>query len=203
MWCLPVGSMLIPPGRLPGEAGFTPRTVPRPEQTTTSRNPGTRREDSAAPENQKQSPSPPPSPSPWPPQASVCGEVHEPAQPAFAGEGVHDGEEALEAVVGRVALDAGELVAVGDAGVVPAARDLDDGRGAVLDAQQGEARLGEQAFVLAWRREEEVADRAARGDLFLGDEPGHDDRVRVEQPSAGPQHAVPFFEHAEATGQVV
>src|SRR5690606_984637 len=31
MWFLPVGSMLIPPRMLPGEAGSTPRTLPRPE----------------------------------------------------------------------------------------------------------------------------------------------------------------------------
>src|SRR5690606_28864022 len=36
LWFLPVGSRLIPPGSLPGEAGFTPRTLTRPAQTTTS-----------------------------------------------------------------------------------------------------------------------------------------------------------------------
>src|SRR5690606_30598572 len=30
MWFLPVGSVLIPPRRVPGEAGFTPRTLTRP-----------------------------------------------------------------------------------------------------------------------------------------------------------------------------
>src|SRR5690606_10395144 len=51
MWFLPVGSMLIPPRMLPGEAGSTPRTLTRPEQTTTSRDPRIRREGSAAPGN--------------------------------------------------------------------------------------------------------------------------------------------------------
>src|SRR5690606_37428179 len=37
LWFLPVGSRLIPPGSLPGEGGFTPRTLTRPERTTPSR----------------------------------------------------------------------------------------------------------------------------------------------------------------------
>src|SRR5690554_5785717 len=62
MWFLPVGSRLIPPWMLPGEAGFTPRTLTRPEQTTSSQDPETRRAVSAAPQNQKQpsAPSEPP-----------------------------------------------------------------------------------------------------------------------------------------------
>ncbi len=39
LWFLPAGSRLIPPRSLPGEAGFTPRTLTRPEQTTTPRDP--------------------------------------------------------------------------------------------------------------------------------------------------------------------
>src|SRR5690554_5812822 len=62
MWFLPVGSRLIPPWMMPGEAGFTPRTLTRPEQTTPSQDPETRRAVSAAPQNQKQpsAPSEPP-----------------------------------------------------------------------------------------------------------------------------------------------
>src|SRR5690606_29610859 len=49
MWFLPVGSLLIPRRRVPGEAGFTPRTPTRPERTTTSQDPGSRSAVSAEP----------------------------------------------------------------------------------------------------------------------------------------------------------
>src|SRR5690606_6391114 len=39
MWFLPVGSRLNPPRYLPGEADSTPRTLTRPERTTTSKDP--------------------------------------------------------------------------------------------------------------------------------------------------------------------
>src|SRR5690606_24104981 len=64
MWFLPVGSRLIPPRRVPGEAGFAPRTRTRPAQTTTNQDPGSRRAVCATPENQSTPPSPPPSPRP-------------------------------------------------------------------------------------------------------------------------------------------
>src|SRR5690606_31897813 len=54
MWFPPVESLLIPPRSLPGEAGFTPRTLTRPEQTTTSQDPGSRRAVSAAQQSQNQ-----------------------------------------------------------------------------------------------------------------------------------------------------
>src|SRR5690606_31315593 len=36
LWLFPVGSLLIPPRRRPGEARFTPRTPTRPARTTAS-----------------------------------------------------------------------------------------------------------------------------------------------------------------------
>src|SRR5690606_33695856 len=74
MWFLPVGSTLIPlrsvpaliPLRsVPDEAGSTPRAPARPDQTTPSRGPKTRREVSAARKNQSTPPSPPPPPRPF------------------------------------------------------------------------------------------------------------------------------------------
>src|SRR5690606_7859299 len=62
MWFLPAGARLIPPRRVPGEAGSTPRTPTRREQTTTYQDPEVRREVSAAPQTQNQpsAPSEPP-----------------------------------------------------------------------------------------------------------------------------------------------
>src|SRR5690606_27864850 len=62
MWFLPVGSWLIPPGSLPGEAGFTPRTLTRPAQATTSQDPRLRRAVSAARRPRKTQPSAPSEP---------------------------------------------------------------------------------------------------------------------------------------------
>src|SRR5690606_30886645 len=89
MWFLPVGCEFIPPRRVPGEAGATPRAPTRPERTTTARGPGTRVDGSTAPESE----TPPRPPHHRDLRVSVCSQglrvslTPEPSALRVSGEG--------------------------------------------------------------------------------------------------------------------
>ena len=76
-------------------------------------------------------------------------------------------------------------------------------RGQVFHGQHRESRLREQPLVLAFRNEENKAERAAKCDLLVGNRPRHDQRIAVEDSTAGAQHSMPVPQRREAIGKVI
>src|SRR2546425_1217374 len=129
--------------------------------------------------------------------------VDESRQPALAGDTLGDVEKFLLALEGHDTLDPAQVLRARRPRRAPAAGDLGHVLGHILASQELQAGGVDQTLVLAGRSEQEIADRAAHGDLLIGERPGHDDRIGEQEPAAGFEHPGPFGQNVDPVRQVV
>src|SRR5262249_55111657 len=131
------------------------------------------------------------------------GGVGETRKATFACQGRDDPEEALAAVERRVPFDLPERLRALRARVAPAAGDLRQVGGRVLDIDHTEAGGRAQPLVLARRHEEEVADRGPDRELLAVEDAGDDDRIGEEEPPNWAEQAGPVAEDAPTIAKMV
>src|SRR5215467_16239791 len=124
-------------------------------------------------------------------------------QTPFTGKRLHDSQEALRFLELGFPFDLEQLIAAPGTGIIPAFWHDSVVFCHILVKQHLKASFLNQSFILTRWGKEKVANGTPDGYLLVREHAGDDDGIGEEQASTGTQHAMPFLQDLQATGQMI